>query len=273
MVTTERKESWKRGGCRQRQVFTLFIENLSEKLHWQGLWFAFGRHGEVVDAFIARKRNCRGQRFGFVRYGKRIDAERAIRSLNGFVLFGSKIKVSMARYKPRQAFWRRVCQVNPENSKGSCIFSGNGGVGGPSEEPKQNENKNPEEDGKEKGECSTKNTGNCKRVVGMVEIEALWKFKRCLVGTMPTVCSVRSVMERLHKWGLSEITIKRMGGKKYLLSFEDDELYMMLEEVHWSYLKEIFLRSYHGLRMQVMEKEPPGLNCLGCHYIAGIMKP
>ncbi|KAK8510418.1 hypothetical protein V6N11_082460 [Hibiscus sabdariffa] len=72
----------------------------------------------------------------------------------------------MARYKPRQAFWRRVCQVNPENSKGSCIFSGNGGVGGPSEEPKQNENKNPEEDGKEKGECSTKNTGNCKRVVG-----------------------------------------------------------------------------------------------------------
>ncbi|KAK8648974.1 hypothetical protein V6N13_129715 [Hibiscus sabdariffa] len=232
MVTTERKESWKRDRCRQRQVFTLFIENLSEKLHWQGLWFAFGRHGEVVDAFIARKRNCRGQRFGFVRYGKRLDVERAIRSLNGFVLFGSKIK------------------VNPENSKGSGIFSGNGGVGGPSEEPKQNEEKNPEEDGKEKGECSTKNTGNCKRVVGMVETEALWKFKRCLVVTMPTVCSVRSVMERLHKWDLSEITVKRMGGKKYLLSFEDDELYMMLEEVNWSYLKEIFSEA----RMQTLLK-------------------
>ncbi|KAK8577113.1 hypothetical protein V6N13_122108 [Hibiscus sabdariffa] len=70
----------------QHQTFTLFIENLPEKLHWQGLWFAFGRHGDAVDAFIPRKRNARGQRFGFVRYGKKIDAERATERLNGFLL-------------------------------------------------------------------------------------------------------------------------------------------------------------------------------------------
>ncbi|KAK8655652.1 hypothetical protein V6N13_108224 [Hibiscus sabdariffa] len=31
-----------------------------------------------------------------------------------------------------------------------------------------------------------------------------------------------------------------MGGKTFLLSFEDDELYIMLEDLNWSYLKEIF---------------------------------
>ncbi|KAK8558368.1 hypothetical protein V6N13_038841 [Hibiscus sabdariffa] len=32
-----------------------------------------------------------------------------------------------------------------------------------------------------------------------------------------------------------------MGSKLFLLSFEDDELYMMLEDLNWSYLREIFL--------------------------------
>ncbi|KAK8680150.1 hypothetical protein V6N13_109103 [Hibiscus sabdariffa] len=31
-----------------------------------------------------------------------------------------------------------------------------------------------------------------------------------------------------------------MGGKTYLLSFENDEIFMMLEDLNWSYLKEIF---------------------------------
>ncbi|KAK8685264.1 hypothetical protein V6N13_041269 [Hibiscus sabdariffa] len=33
-----------------------------------------------------------------------------------------------------------------------------------------------------------------------------------------------------------------MGGKVFLFSFEDDELYIMLEDLNWSYLKEIFCR-------------------------------
>ncbi|KAK8680151.1 hypothetical protein V6N13_109104 [Hibiscus sabdariffa] len=86
---------------RRQQTFTLYIENPSKLLHWQGLWHAFGRHGDVLDAFIARKRNRPGKRFGFVSFGKKFDAERAIERLNGCTLFGSRIRVSMARFKPR----------------------------------------------------------------------------------------------------------------------------------------------------------------------------
>ncbi|KAK8625316.1 hypothetical protein V6N13_090190 [Hibiscus sabdariffa] len=79
-----------------------------------------------------------------------------------------------------------------------------------------------------------------RRVSGHVEEEDLWKMKRCLVGESSTVTSVCNIQDRLIKWGLGDIKVQRMGGKLYLLSFEDDELFLMLEDLNWSYLKEIF---------------------------------
>ncbi|KAK8699926.1 hypothetical protein V6N13_018334 [Hibiscus sabdariffa] len=79
-----------------------------------------------------------------------------------------------------------------------------------------------------------------KRIPGYVEEEELLKMKRCLMGIMATVCSVRNIISRLSEWGMEEIKVQRLGGKIYLLTIEDDELYMMLEDLDWSYLKEIF---------------------------------
>ncbi|KAK8640554.1 hypothetical protein V6N13_008306 [Hibiscus sabdariffa] len=76
------------------------------------------------------------------------------------------------------------------------------------------------------------------RVQGHVEVEDLWRMKRCLVGVIATVCSVSSILSRLHDWGLGEIKVQRTGGKWFLLSLEDDELYLMLEDLQWSYLEE-----------------------------------
>ncbi|KAK8676822.1 hypothetical protein V6N13_142384 [Hibiscus sabdariffa] len=81
-----------------------------------------------------------------------------------------------------------------------------------------------------------------RKISGHVEEEGLWLMKRCLVGEMATVCSVGSITARLEQWGLNGIKVHRMGGKVFLLSFEDDELYIMLEDLNWSYLKEIFCR-------------------------------
>ncbi|KAK8686510.1 hypothetical protein V6N13_125534 [Hibiscus sabdariffa] len=81
-----------------------------------------------------------------------------------------------------------------------------------------------------------------KKILGHVENEDLWNMKRCLIGEMATVCSVSSITSRLQEWGLNDIKVQRMGGKIFLLSFEDDELYIMLEDLDWSYLKEIFCK-------------------------------
>ncbi|KAK8716116.1 hypothetical protein V6N13_043435 [Hibiscus sabdariffa] len=57
---------------------------------------------------------------------------------------------------------------------------------------------------------------------------------------MATLCSVESIIKRLHDWGLGKIKIKRLGDKTFLISMEDIELYQMLEDLKWSYLKNIF---------------------------------
>ncbi|KAL4290371.1 hypothetical protein GQ457_14G024220 [Hibiscus cannabinus] len=79
-----------------------------------------------------------------------------------------------------------------------------------------------------------------KKVRGHVQDEDLWELQKCLVGEMATVCSVRAIADRLEKWGLNGIKVGRMGGKTFLLSFEDEDLYIMMEDLEWSYLKEIF---------------------------------
>ncbi|KAK8660613.1 hypothetical protein V6N13_051535 [Hibiscus sabdariffa] len=79
-----------------------------------------------------------------------------------------------------------------------------------------------------------------KRVTGHVENEELWKLRRCLVGVMDVICSASSIYNRLVNWGLGDINVQRLGAKMFLLTIEDEELYLMLEDVNWSYLKEIF---------------------------------
>ncbi|KAK8606598.1 hypothetical protein V6N13_030876 [Hibiscus sabdariffa] len=91
-----------------KTITTLFVHNISEKLHWKGLWAAFGHHGEVLDAFIPKKRSRKGKRFGFVRYATKTDAGRAISRLHGFILFGSRISVTYSRFKQRTTFWKKV---------------------------------------------------------------------------------------------------------------------------------------------------------------------
>ncbi|KAK8661973.1 hypothetical protein V6N13_091561 [Hibiscus sabdariffa] len=90
------------------------------------------------------------------------------------------------------------------------------------------------------------------KVRGHVVVEELWKLQRCLIGEMSTICSVGAVAMRLEKWGLNGIKVHRIGGKVFLLSFEDEDLYTMLEDLNWSYLKEIFLQC--GSMVREIEK-------------------
>ncbi|KAK8598053.1 hypothetical protein V6N13_095445 [Hibiscus sabdariffa] len=81
----------------RKEGVSLFIFNLPEKLHWKGLWVLFSYHGDVLDAFISRKRSKGGQRFGFVRYKSLEDALRAQQRLDGFHIYGSRVRVHLAR--------------------------------------------------------------------------------------------------------------------------------------------------------------------------------
>ncbi|KAL4384541.1 hypothetical protein GQ457_15G028720 [Hibiscus cannabinus] len=87
------------------------------------------------------------------------------------------------------------------------------------------------------------------KVRGHVVVEELWKLQRCLVGEMSTICSVGAVAMRLEKWGLNGIKVHKMGGKAFLLSFEDEDLYTMLEDLNCFEEKKLEQTMYGGVRV------------------------
>ncbi|KAK8576936.1 hypothetical protein V6N13_121935 [Hibiscus sabdariffa] len=92
-------------------VTTLFVENIPEKMHWKGLWFSFARHGDVVNAYIARKLSIGGKRFGFVRMKEKVNADRAIERLHGFFLYGSKLTVKMQMFNELEGLSKSIHQT------------------------------------------------------------------------------------------------------------------------------------------------------------------
>ncbi|KAK8703572.1 hypothetical protein V6N13_047226 [Hibiscus sabdariffa] len=213
----------RRGG-----IITLFVSNIPTKLHWSGLREAFGRHGDLVDAYIAKKVDKQGLRVGFVRFSNRKDAYRALERLNGFKPYGFRLRVSVARFNVRATFWRRKKETAKYKMRET------------KEDAERPLKQSQETDkgitmGMERGPCSHQ-----VKIQGHVENESLWKLSKCLVGSMATDCSVESVKDMLHTWGLGDTKVKSLGGKNFLLQIEDEELLKLLEEQKWSLLEEVF---------------------------------
>ncbi|KAK8585589.1 hypothetical protein V6N13_050566 [Hibiscus sabdariffa] len=155
------------------------------------------------------------------------EADRVTQRLNGATLYGSRLVVKIARDNDGQG-WKRntTCRSQSTEYKKTGI-----GLDDEAIVQKVRTMISTEEDiGKE----------NFKRIIGHVENEDLWNLRRCLVGVMDMVCSVSSIHSMLLKWGLGDINVQRLGAKMYLLTITDEELSQMLEDVNWSYLKEIF---------------------------------
>ncbi|XP_039019160.1 serine/arginine-rich splicing factor SC35-like [Hibiscus syriacus] len=90
-----------------KNCFTVIIFNIPELLHHKGLWLLFDKYGEVVDSFIPNKKSKGGSRFGFVRFTCLKDARKAINYVDRSRIRGNEVRVFLARFQPRVAFWRK----------------------------------------------------------------------------------------------------------------------------------------------------------------------
>ncbi|KAK8477794.1 hypothetical protein V6N11_058077 [Hibiscus sabdariffa] len=147
-------------------IITLYVGNLPEKLHWCGLRQAFRRHGDLVDAYIAKKLDRQGKLFGFVRYSKMWDARRAMESLNGFKIFGFRLVVFLARYNARTSYWKKqkVVPQSLNQSRAEGIEERNVAI----------ESHMLEEAGKV---AVNGNNRGCKKISGFVDNETLWMLE------------------------------------------------------------------------------------------------
>ncbi|KAK8654325.1 hypothetical protein V6N13_128296 [Hibiscus sabdariffa] len=180
------------------------------------------------------------------------DALIAVERMNGINLYGFKLSVALAKYKGKSKV--RVHEVQNENhvERNTGVATENVTISNRKlEKAKISWHQDLEQ---ERGKSSNRREDVVKRVTGHVETEELWRMKMCLVGEMATVCSVKNIRSRLVEWGMGEIKFQRLGGKFFLLTFDDDELFMMLEDLQWSYLKEVFIDvvAYGGMSMSIV---------------------
>ncbi|KAK8547046.1 hypothetical protein V6N13_099791 [Hibiscus sabdariffa] len=191
--------------CKRRiSTVTLFVQNIPTAFYWSGLLQVFGRHGDVVNSYIARKKDRLGKRFGFVRFSNRVNADRAIERLNGFVLNGFKLFVSEAKYGGYHQAWRYTSNGKSMGNNTTRI------IDDVTQKNHLNETK-----GKIDGEADDTDFKVYKKVQGHIEEETLRKLESCLVGTMATICSSSNVEERLNRWGLGDVKVKKPWTEAY----------------------------------------------------------
>ncbi|GMI88190.1 hypothetical protein HRI_002488300 [Hibiscus trionum] len=88
------KWSYRRQGC------SVFVENVSKRIHYNALRMAFQEYGRVEDTYIAYKNSKRRSKpttFAFVRFNREMEAKEAVRKGNGRRMDGFIVKVVMAK--------------------------------------------------------------------------------------------------------------------------------------------------------------------------------
>ncbi|XP_039026252.1 serine/arginine-rich splicing factor SC35-like [Hibiscus syriacus] len=81
---------------KELNLFSIFVSNVSKRIHVPTLKDAFQAYGDVQDVFIAynsRKRLDASSTFAFVRYRKKSKANNAVLRADGRILDGFKIRV------------------------------------------------------------------------------------------------------------------------------------------------------------------------------------
>jgi len=82
----------------------IYVGNLGFQTTEEELRSLFGKHGRVEQVRILHDQaTSRSRGFGFVEMPDDVEAERAIRALNGATLGGQPLKVNEARPKPGRA--------------------------------------------------------------------------------------------------------------------------------------------------------------------------
>ncbi|XP_060758717.1 polyadenylate-binding protein 4-like [Neoarius graeffei] len=91
------------------QLFTkIYIRNLGEDVNNKQLNTVFSKFGSVLSVHVVKDESGKSRGFGFVRFARHEDAQRAVAVMNGRVLNGRRVHVSRAQTKEeRQAQLRQ----------------------------------------------------------------------------------------------------------------------------------------------------------------------
>ncbi|KAH7835105.1 hypothetical protein Vadar_022911 [Vaccinium darrowii] len=207
-----------------KAVVTVYVDNLSDDMDMEWLGQIFSKFGFVIDAFMPAKKSKRFlSKFGFIRFGSKLEAVEAIRSLNGIVIRDKKMVVKLASFDMvfGSSDFGRSAYAH-KHSQGNRITKGKDVVVGSS---KQFHNKL--HSGKsfkeavvgvnlEEGELGDK-CGKPKHIV--IKPNPTEWLQRSAVARLKSFSAMEAVREALHCEGVPTIEVKDMGGLWVVLTF------------------------------------------------------
>ncbi|KAL4339851.1 hypothetical protein GQ457_08G017430 [Hibiscus cannabinus] len=192
--------------CKTLGIWTLFVSNIVDRLHWQGVWQVFDRHGEVVDVFVPARKSKAGERFGFVRMASREAGDRVIERLHGRWIYGSQISVSFAVRGGRDESWQwRQERAGYERYSGDGITGlDNRGIGGDYRESTMG--------------VHVKQA--LKNIQGVVAEDKREVLHTCAVAWCRGSLRGKALVEALHSANMKGCSVMRISGDAVLLMFE-----------------------------------------------------
>lgn len=207
----------------KKEMVTLFIDNIPDDRDQQWLCNIFNKYGVVRDAFIPNKKSKHsGNRFGFVRFASKEEAERAITRLNGIWIGYERLLVKEASFgqqterrsqkkkevwptKEANAVQNTEQVVGILNRKVSPLQSYANAVKG-----EATTNKGGEEGFKQRIQIKVNQIGNG------------WLF-RSAIAVLRRIIHLKKLEDNFKKEHGESVKIRAMGGRKVIITFMDSK--------------------------------------------------
>ncbi|CAI9263270.1 unnamed protein product [Lactuca saligna] len=98
-VRQRRRKQQEDHNLSKNMAISFFFQNFPEDWDEKALWQTFQRYGTIVDLYLARKRNVKNKRFGFVRFIRIENISDFEGKLNGIWIGNYKLRVNLARFQ------------------------------------------------------------------------------------------------------------------------------------------------------------------------------
>ncbi|KAI8525690.1 hypothetical protein RHMOL_Rhmol13G0248900 [Rhododendron molle] len=222
---------------RNKDTFTLFVDNIPESKDLKWFWWAFNKFGVVRDAFIPYKRSKRtGNKFGFVRYDCHVAAGMAISKMNGVWVDDARLFVKEACFGFNKEHTRvRIPKFRSEHGKERCSYMGPELAQRPGNQAVEEREKR-EQAGRSykqvlKGE-SSKMGVNPQTTVHVKPSGNGWLY-RSTVAVMRRVVSMPYLQESFNLESNRVAQFRSLGGRYVLITFQSQEARDASLESQW----------------------------------------
>ncbi|KAJ0700670.1 putative RNA recognition motif domain, nucleotide-binding alpha-beta plait domain superfamily [Helianthus annuus] len=202
---------------RKEKAITFYVSNIHPHISDSELWIECMNYGHVVDAYIARKRDKRGNRFGFLRFIKIKDVEKMTKALCQMSFYGWKIRANVARFvkiekksRKQETKWIRK-EEGHVNTNGAPVAPNNvyksNGVSWADVVA---------------GRQSQQEEDRSLNFTNESQAYKLWRG-RAVIGDLISIEALRDVNNMKKKLRLKDSQVRYLGGMKLLIIFDSVE--------------------------------------------------